>query len=369
MAEPRTRASELRRLARARAAAQLLHRPRGSADPADVAHAICGAQAQDTRAGRLAFRSRSARLTAAEVDRARTEERSLLRTWAMRRTMHLIATADAEWMLPLFEDDVAAWSRRRLGQLGIEPAAVDRGLREIRRSLAADGPLLRGELGERLERKGIALDASTRMHFVLLAVTSGIACLGPDRGGQTCLVLRRDWLGEPTGHDRGAALRELARRYLRAFGPATEVDFAGWSGLPRRDLRAALEGIASELAELEIAGALAWSLKGRPRRAGPRIVRLLPAFDTYLMGYRDRDFIASPERWPRIGPGGGLLNPTIVVDGAAVGAWTSKRSGSTTRVELEPFAELDSETLAAIEAEVADVGRFEGAEASLASAG
>ena len=103
--------------------------------PADVARAICGAQAQELSAGRLAFRARSPRLRAVDVDRARTEERSLLRTWVMRRTMHLIATEDEAWLAPLFERAFADNSSRRLAQLGVDPATQERGLREIRKAL------------------------------------------------------------------------------------------------------------------------------------------------------------------------------------------------------------------------------------------
>lgn len=283
--------------------------------------------------------------------------------------MHLIASDDAEWMLPLFEPTIAEWSRRRLAQLGIEPAVQEKGLREIRRSLETEGPLLRGELAQRLDAKGIALDPSTRMHFAVAAVTSGIACLGPDRGGQTCLVLRCDWLGEATAHDREAALRELARRYLAAFGPATEADFAGWAGLGLRDIRSGLAGIAGELSEVRLGGERGWRLKRAARPPGREVVRLLPPWDTYLMGYRDREFLADADRWSRIGPGGGMLHPTIVHDGVAIGLWRSKRAGKRITVELEPFEALENATMSAIEAEVADVGRFEGVEAALADAG
>src|SRR5205823_5637890 len=131
-------------------------------------------------------------------------------------------------------------SVRRLVQLGIGPSTQERGLREIRKALEADGPLTRGELVERLNRKKIALDSSTRLHLFRLAIARGIACLGPDAGSQTCLVGAREWLGERPPHRRDAALRELARRYLRAFGPATESDFAGWAGLGLGEIRSAL---------------------------------------------------------------------------------------------------------------------------------
>jgi hypothetical protein len=108
-------------------------------------------------------------------------------------------------------------------------------------------------------------------------------------------------------------------------------------------------------------GATALALRGRARRAGGPVIRLLPAFDTFLMGYRERDFIADAARWPAIGPGGGMLNPTLVCDGRALGTWkppTAARS----QVEVELFEPLDAATRAALDAEIADVGRFEGAE-------
>jgi len=357
------------RLARQRAASQLLHRPGGAAHPADVASAICGAQAQEPRAGRLSLRCRNAHLTGADIDRARTEERSLLRTWAMRKTMHLLATDDASWMLPLFEPAMATWSQRRLAHFGMDARTQDRTLEAIERALAADGPLPREELTEHLERERIKLDQPRRTHIYSLAVTRGVACLGPDIGARAALVLRRDWLDAPKPHDRDAALRDLTRRYLRAFAPATEVDFAGWSGLGLGDVRSGLAGIASEIVEVSLGGETAYRLKGPARRPGRGVVRLLPAYDTYLMGHRNRDFIAANERWRQIMPGGGILRPAIVVDGVAVGTWRQKRSGKAIRVELEPFERLDATMMRAIEAEVADIGRFEGVPAVLAGSG
>ncbi len=178
----------------------------------------------------------------------------------------------------------------------------------------------------------------------------------------------RDWLGERTPRRREAALCELARRYLGAFGPATEADFAGWAGLGLREIRSALAGIGSELIEARVGDRTAWRLKGAVRRPQRRIVRLLPAWDTYLMGHRDREFIAEPARWRRIMPGGGILRPSIVIDGVAVGTWRLRRGGRALKVEVEPFAELDRAAAEEIAAEAADIGRFEGRPVELVEA-
>jgi hypothetical protein len=350
-------------LPRLRAAAQLLHRPVSIREPVEIARAIAGPQAQDLYAGPLTFRSRNRRLTAADIDRARTEERSLLRTWVMRMTIHMIPTDDAGWMLTLFEPAIEKWSRRRLEHFGMSPGTQSKALGVVKRALEKEGPLTRPEIAERISRAGIELDSSTRLHIILVAVTSGIVCLGPDRGRSTsCLVLRDDWLGQLPHFDRDAALAELARRYLRAFGPATERDFAYWSGLGLREVRAGLAGIASELTESGLGDDTMLSLKGKRSRLPPTgQVRMLGAFDTYMLGYRSRDLAVPPEHVAAVKEGGGgWIRPVIVRDGVVVGGWRSTRSGGRIETSLNLLQPLSAAVRKAIDAEVADIARFEG---------
>jgi hypothetical protein len=337
-------------------------------DPVEVARTIAGAQAQDQYASPLTFRSRTRRLTAADVDRARTEERSPLRTWVMRMTIHLIPTDDAGWLLPLFEPGIEKWSRRRLEQLGVSPTAQGKALRAIERALGAEGPITRPEAAERVAAAGIELDTQTRMHIALLAVTSGVACLGPDRGKRTCLVRREDWIGKPPRFDRDAALAELARRYLRAFGPATERDFAYWSGLGLGEVRTALDGIAEQLTESRVGEETMLSVRGRQSRLPPTgQVRLLGAFDTYMLGYRSRDFAVQYEHVAAVKEGGGgWIRPVIVRDGAVIGGWRYTRKGGRVEVSLNSPESLPAAVRKAIDAEVADIGRFEGLPTTLA---
>jgi hypothetical protein len=348
----------------------LLHRPTSSRDPAEIARAIAGAQAQDVFAGPLTFRARSRRLTAADIKRARTEERSLLRTWVMRMTMHLIPTEDAGWWLPLFEPGIAKWSRRRLAQLGVPPRTQERAVRAVEKMLIDDGPLTRPEVIGRLDGAGIKLDGYTRGHIAGLAVTSGIACLGPDRGSRTCLVRREDWLGKLPRFDREAALAELARRYLRAFGPATDRDFAYWSGLGLREVRAGLAAIAKEVEEVRTGDRALLRLRGKlPRLPRAGQVRLLANFDTYLLGWKDRAFAVTGEHAVHVKEGGGgWIRPVVVEDGVVVGGWRSTRKGGRIDISLNlPKRERDR-LGARIDAEVADIARFEGMPAKLITA-
>jgi Winged helix DNA-binding domain len=343
-----------------RAAAQLLHRPAGVHHPAEVAARICGAQAQDQRAGRLAFRCRMRGLLAADVERARVEERSLLRAPAMRGTIHLIATEDAGWLLPLFAPSIAAGSRRRLAQLGVAAADQERALASVGSLLAADGPLTRQAIAEHLEALGVRVSVQVRTHAVRLLLAEGVACQGPGLR----LVHARDWLGPLPSTSRAEALAELARRYLGGFGPATESDLARWSGLALGQARSGMQSIGGELEQVRVGGGTAWTLRGRRPSARGRVVALLPAFDTCLLGHRDRGFLAQPAQWRRIAPGGGILRPVAMVDGTAAGTWGMQRSGRRLQVHVEPFTGLDADVVDALQQEAADVARFEGAPAA-----
>ena len=352
-------------LARLRAATQLIHRPASARDPAEIARSIAGAQAQDVYAGPQTFRSRSRRLTASDITRARTEERSLLRTWVMRTTVHLIPTDDAGWWLPLFEPGIERWSRRRLEQLGMPPGQEDKALRVIAKALESEGPLTRPEAAERVGEAGVKLNQHTRLHVIGLAVTSGVACLGPDRGKTSCLVRREDWLGKPPPFNRDLALAELARRYLGAFGPATDRDFAYWSGLPLRDVRAGLESISREIEEVSVGEETMLIMRGGlPRLPSTGQVRMLGNFDTYLLGWKDRAFSVAGEHAVHVKEGGGgWIRPVILEDGVVIGGWRSSRKGGRLEITLNlPKAERDR-LGAKIDAEVADIARFEGMEA------
>lgn len=354
------------RLARLRAAAQGLHRPAALRHAADVPRVTGPVQAQEPRAARLAFRARSRGLTAADVDRARTEERSLLRAWCMRRTVHLICTEDAGWLLPLFAETIVRLARKRLADFGLDRRGQDRALKLLRDAVDADGALTRPELAERLERAGFETGNEFKVHLWVLATLDGELCLGPDRGGHTCLVRTADWIGKQQSPPREQALAELARRYLRAYGPADERDLARWSGLPLRDTRLGFDGIAKEMTTVDIEGRELQVLgKRAPRPARSPVVRLLGAYDNYNLGYTSRDFALDPAYVKRIVPGGGIVRPAVSADGRLVASWSSRRSGNRLKVEIEPFARLEPDVEAAIAGEVADLGRFEGLTAAL----
>jgi hypothetical protein len=284
----------------------------------------------------------------------------------MRRTAHLIPTEDAGWLLPVFAHSLARQARKRMADHGLDRAGQDRALALLRAAVEADGPLTRPQLATRLTEAGFDASQQIKVHLWVLATVEGGLCLGPDRGAQNCLVPTRDWIGEPERRPRDDSLAELARRYLRGYGPASERDLARWAGLPLRDSRLGFARIAGELREVR-AGAETLFVHRRARQPGRGpMVRLLGAYDNYNLGYVSREFAVDAEGEQQINPGGGIVRPSVTVDGRAVATWSSKRSGKRLALTLEPFGELDEAWEDAIAAEVTDLGRFEGVTATLA---
>jgi hypothetical protein len=372
-------AHQVRRL---RLRAQGLHRPEagsaeeGAAQVELVTRALCGVQAQYEAAAALTLRARTAGLLAADVEHARVSARSVVRTWCQRFTLHLLAADDLPWLLPLVGAVSTGESARR-AQLGLDHATLERGLRAGRALLGAHAPLTRPQLAERLATHGLRLEGQALPHLVGYAALHGVVCCGPDRGARPTYVLLEDWLpGWPSRiapQPWETALQELARRYLAAYGPAGPEDLASWSGLPLREARAAWRQVAPELVEVEAAGRAAWlSPRHRPWLAElgdesddqgghPPVVRLVAGYDTYLLGYRSRDFAVPPEHARRVHPGGGLLHPTLLADGRAVGTWRTVARQDSLDVVVTPFDAIPGAVGQALEAEVSDVGRFLGA--------
>lgn len=320
--------------------------------PAAAAALTCGLQAQDLRAGRLGVRSRGAALTDADVCEA-IERRVLVRSSLMRATIHLVPAADVRWLTALLGPVIARSFATRWRQLGLTPALLRRARAALPDALA-DGPHSRLEVVDRLAELGvrIARTGQAPTHLLLFATTEGLACRTPDRGREACFALIDEWLPDaPAGPTGDAALAEIARRYFRAFSPATAADFSTWSGLPSGR---GVELIRDELAPADVNGRRGYRLGDVAPQRG---LRLLPMFDNYLIGYRDREEFVDQTVRPSVYVGG-IIKPVVLLDGRVVGIWKLVRAGHGTRVELRAFDKLTGRIRTALEAEAADISRF-----------
>jgi hypothetical protein len=333
-----------------RLTAQLLAGPQAR-DPVAVAERLLAIQAQDPRGARLAIRARSTGLTAWDVDRALTEDRSLVVTWLNRGTLHLVRSADYPWLHALTTPPLFTGNARRLEQEGVTPADAERGIRVIERSLA-DGPRTRLQLRERLDRADVPTKGQALVHLLMLASLRGLVVRGPMIGKEQAYVLARDWLGKPAAVDRDTALAELARRYLAGHGPAADRDLARWAGLPLRDARAALRAVASELTWR--ADGLVHLARARRRVAKLPPPRLLGAFEPVLLGWTSREWLVGAHQ--DLITVEGLFRPFALVEGRAAAVWSLRGR----EFGLEPFGRLPRGVTAALEADGRKVARYLG---------
>jgi hypothetical protein len=253
-------------------------------------------------------------VTDAHIERAFNDGR-ILRTHVMRPTWHFVSAGDIRWLLELTARRVhqaIAFGRRHLE---LTDAIARRASRVIERSLSRRECMTRAELGQSLARAGIVATGVRLALITIYAEVEGVICSGPIRGRQHTYMLLEQRAPGAKRYSRDEALAALTKRYFQSHGPATVRDFVWWSGLTIADARRGLE-IAQGRAET-VDGLTYWTIGPRRPTAPARSVHLLPAYDEYVVAYRDMAAV------PRANAFFGLLPPAIVSNGQIIGTWNA----------------------------------------------
>jgi len=289
--------------------------------PEDVVHALGMIQAQDYQGALWAVGLRLPGANQDDIEQAITE-RKFVRTWPARGTLHFVAVQDVRWMLALMASRNILHTAGRYRQLRLEQGDFDRSREVVACALQGGNQLPREALYQALVSAGVSTAGQRGIHILGRLAQEGLICFGPRAGKTHVFVLLEEWLppAEVLPHDQ--ALAELARRYFTSHGPATVQDFVWWSGLPVAEARTGLEMARSQLAQEEVDDQTCWLPRSAPGKHEPRhTAHLLPGFDEYLVGYRHRSAVLDPLYVLQANAGGGMLNPTIVIDGKVVGTW------------------------------------------------
>src|SRR5215813_4079482 len=249
------------------------------------------------------------------------ERRTVLRTWPMRGTIHFIPSRDAHWMLELTARRPFQPIEKRWASWGLDSATMNKSV-----NVLADA--------------GIDTSTQRGYHILVAASIHGVVCIAPHIGKDPTFVLLDDWAGDRNEPDRGEALAILAGRYYASHGPATEKDFAGWTGLNLTDARRGIAALG--LARVRV--------DGTPMLVCPADldaiathdeIAVLPAFDEYLLGYKDRSLMATPTQLSAIVPGNnGVFQPTIVRRGEVIGLWKRTTGKTATTITVNPFGRV-----------------------------
>jgi hypothetical protein len=303
--------------------------------PEEVVAALGAVQAQEYPFAKWGLGLRLRRATDASVERAFASG-AILRTHVMRPTWHFVTPADIRWLLALTAPRVRAAVAHYDRRLGITPAMIRRSNRAIAAALAGGATLTRLELKAVLAGAGVNVEGTQRLaHVILHAELDAVICSGARRGKQFTYALLDDRVATAARPSREEALAELARRYFTGHGPAQLRDFVWWSGLTTGEARAGLALAAPHLAEVEIEGKTFWLAKGvRLASRPPETAWLLPPYDEYLIGYRDRSAAVDPAVWDPMARRDRFVAP-VVLDGRVVGGWGRTLDRETVVIALD----------------------------------
>ena len=319
--------------------------------PEEVVRWLGAIQAQDYLQSLWAIGLRLNSATVADIEQAIFDGK-IVRTWPMRGTLHFVPPEDAKWMLKLSASRMLAKDGRRLKQLGLDEEIIERCKELFYDALKGNKRLSRPEMMKLLEEAGISTVNQRGYHILWYVSQTGLICLGPMQDKQQTFVLLDEWVPNSRSLSREESLAELTRRYFASHGPAAVHDFAWWAGLTLSEARSGLEAAMPRLVSEKIDGKDYWMTGDTQGQIAydKSSVHLLPAFDEYLIGYKDRAAVLTVEDAPRVVPGkNGVFLPTIVVGGRVVGTWKRKLKKNSIDITLSPFTHLGDSDERAIE--------------------
>ena len=304
-------------------------------------------QAQEYAHARWAVGSRfapAAAVTDAAIEQA-VAKRKVVRTWALRGTLHLVAAADVRWLLALAAPSLLTRTAAAYREVNLDAAAFRKILPAIQQCLEGGRQLTREELFAELARRRIDTEGHRGGRIMYRAAQLGLICLGLPSGKQAAYTLLDEWL--PQQPDRAEPSREdglklLAHRYFASHGPATLADFTWWSGLSAGEARTALEMAMPRLTEATHAGSKVWWSARTPlptaRPSSTPMVHLLAGFDEYLLGYTDRAPIIDRAHAGKVMTPNGLFRAALLVDGRVAGTWQAETRKNALILSVAPFA-------------------------------
>ena len=320
----------------------LLSVPGGSA--ADIAEWFGALQAQDLASGKWSLGVRMPGATEADIDTALASAQ-VIRTWPMRGTIHVVHPQNAHWLLELTGRRALNGLQARWDFLGLDKATVDHAA-EVLGTALRGRRMTRSDCLSTLQAAGIDTSGQRSYHLLWHTAQIGVTCIGPNEGTEQTFVLLDEWAPRQLRPQRDEALAMLARMYFRSHGPTTRPDFQGWTGLTATDSKKAIATADLNTATLD--GAEVYYLPADV--AQPPEMLLLPGFDEYLLGYKDRSLFMDPQHARRIVPGGnGMFRATVVHRGRVIGTWQRKPLTKAVRITVSSFSALPARTRRAVE--------------------
>lgn len=324
----------------------------------DLAGWMGALQAQDYAMVKWALGLRLPDSNLATVETA-IQRGEILRTHLLRPTWHLVAASDIHWLLALTAPHIRALLRAAQRDKELSDSLVAQSNSILENAFSERPFLSREELVAQLTKNGIATDENRASHLLMHAELAGILCSGATIENKHTYALLEKLVPKPPSLVREEGLATLARRYFSSHAPATLQDFAWWSGLPARDARQALEMVKSEFVAENIGAQTYWFTTSLvPPTFDAEKVYLLPAFDEFIISYKDRGASLPVEYQNKMISSNGIFRPVVVINGQVCGIWKRAFKKDRVSVEANLFKPPDAATRAKIEQAAREYGQF-----------
>jgi hypothetical protein len=326
----------LKDIANARLASQQVSAT-GFTQAGDLVSWMGAMQAQDYPMAKWAIGIRLKEATNKTIEIA-IEKGEIIRTHVLRPTWHFVAPKDISWMLELTAPHIRASIRSRQKELGLTEKILKKTNKIIENALSDGKHLTRGELVSRLVEGKADITDQRVIHILLVAELDGLICSGATKDKKTTYGLLAARVPAVPALNRDEALAALADRYFTSHGPATIQDFTWWSGLPAGDARKALEMVKTNFLGEKLETQTFWVRDSlpTPKKSSPSVY-LLPAYDEYVISYKDRTACLPLEHQSKTISTNGIFRPSVVINGQVLGTWKRTVRKNEMVVETEFF--------------------------------
>lgn len=325
--------------------------------PGEIVSWLCAVQAQDYASAKWSIGLRVPGLFDKDIEKALIN-RSIVRTWALRGTLHFVAANDFSWMIYLLAPRIISKNARRYRELELEEEELFECNKILENALKGGNHLNRRELIKILQDNNISTEGQRAAYILQRASLDGLIC-------QTVLEKNIPVFTSTNGLPnielkREDALTELAKRYFTSHGPATLKDYVWWSGLMVKDARFGLNTIKSHLEEIVVDDQTYWGVQSKsPGNFKLPKINIIPGFDDYLLSYRDRSASITPKQVKMLKPAnGGMFSPTILVNGQVIGIWKRYLRKDHVSVEIKLFRKLNKNENNILNSELRRYGEF-----------
>lgn len=328
--------------------------------PEQIVEHMGAMQAQEYAMSKWAIGLRLPGSTDTNIEKSFNEGK-ILRTHLLRPTWHFVSTKDIRWMLTLTAPQIHKANGFMCRKLGLGDALLKKATTFIGKTLAGGNHLTRNELKDLLEKNKMHFEGPALAYMLMFAELEGVVCSGPRHGKQFTYALLDERAPEAKNLNREESLAELSKRYFTSRGPATLQDFSTWSGLSLKDGRAGIESLGRNFIREKHEGREYIFPSNTKKTNTPLASFLMPDYDEYGMGYKDRSAIFDDKKYrEHVSRGNPVFNRMIIIDGVIAGTWTRSIKKNKVVVETFPFGKLSGAKQKSLQAAVEQFLNFNG---------